>query len=155
MLLPPPERKTCSLFEYFIRTCCQIQSSFPMLRWAALGQLAVTTASFLDGASLRQLIGQYHLTTLEIYAILQTYFRHSQVSKHAQPTEYHKQNPVDHFLDVNQLISVLCVCAILGVPVSGQTPLTAWKSKRFFELYTGELHPRVSLQIRVSWRYYC
>jgi hypothetical protein len=52
-------------------------------------------------------MGQYHLPTPEIHTILQAYFRHSEVSKHAQPTEYHKQKPVDQFLDVNQLIFVL------------------------------------------------
>jgi hypothetical protein len=49
---------------------------------AALVQPSVIIASFRDGVSLRQLMGQYHLTTLEINTILQVYFRHSQVSKH-------------------------------------------------------------------------
>jgi hypothetical protein len=45
-----------------------------MLPRAALVQPAAIIASFLDGASLKQLMSQYHLTTLEIDAILQAYF---------------------------------------------------------------------------------
>jgi hypothetical protein len=82
-MVPPLERKVCSLSQYFARICCQIRSSFPMLPWAALVRPAVIIVSFLDGASLRQLMGQCHLTTLEIAAIFQAYFRHSKVSKHA------------------------------------------------------------------------
>jgi hypothetical protein len=82
MLLPPLERRACSLFQHFARICCQIRSSFLMLPEAALVQPSMMIASFLDGASLRELIGQYYLTTLEICAILHAYFRHSQVIKY-------------------------------------------------------------------------
>jgi hypothetical protein len=53
-----------------------------VLPLAALVQPAVIFASFLDGAFLRELMGQYHRTTLEIYAILQVYFRPLQVGRH-------------------------------------------------------------------------
>jgi hypothetical protein len=82
MLLPPLERRACSLFQSSPRTYCQIRSSFIILLGVVLVQLAVIIVSFLDGASLMKLIGKYHFTTLEISAILQAYFRYSQVSKH-------------------------------------------------------------------------
>jgi hypothetical protein len=52
MLLSSLEKKAYSLFQYFTRACCQIQSSFPMLPGAASVQPAVIIAIFLDGASL-------------------------------------------------------------------------------------------------------
>jgi hypothetical protein len=45
-----------------------------MLPETALVQPAVIIASFLGGAPLRELMGQYHVTTTEIHAILQAYF---------------------------------------------------------------------------------
>jgi hypothetical protein len=76
------EKESLQSFSILYKNFLSDPIFLPYAARAALMQLAVIIANFLDGASHRQLMGQYNLAMLEVDAILQAYFQHSQVSRH-------------------------------------------------------------------------